>query len=56
MEKIIIEVRGGLVDAVYSNKSNITVKILDWDNIDIEDMSAEEKQMLKEIKTMKDIL
>ena len=56
MHKIIIEVRGGLVDAVYSNNPNINVKILDWDNIDTENLTFEEKQMQAEIKFMKDIL
>ena len=56
MDKIIIEVRRGLVEAVYSDNPNITVKILDRDVIDTENMAVEEKQMENEIKSMKDVL
>ena len=56
MDKIIIEVSGGLVQAVHSNNSNINIRILDWDNIDSQNMTEEEKQMQNEIKSMKDIL
>ncbi len=56
MDKIIIEVSGGLVQAVYSNNPTITVKLLDWDNIDTDNMTTEELQMQNEIKQMKEIL
>ena len=56
MDKIIIEVSGGVVQAVYSNSPNINIRILDWDNIDSQNMTAEEKQMQNETKLMKDIL
>ncbi len=55
MDKIIIEVSGGLVQAVYSTNTNITVKLLDWDNIDSSNMTDEEKQLQNEIKQMKEI-
>ncbi len=55
MDKIIVEVRGGSVQAVYSNNLNIIIRILDWDNIDSQNMTVEEKQMEDEIKSMKDI-
>ena len=56
MDKIIIEVRKGLIESIYSTTPNLTVKILDWDTIDSQNMTAEEKQLQQDIKTMKDIL
>ena len=56
MHKIIIEVRGGLVQAVHSNNKNINVRVLDWDNTNSQNMKFEDKQMMEEIKFMKDIL
>lgn len=54
-DDIIIEVRGGLVQAVYSDNPNNTVRILDWDNIDSENMTDAEKQMENETKNMRDV-
>ena len=56
MNQIIIEVSGGLVQAVYSDNPDINVMILDWDNIDSENMTSEQIQMQNQIKLMKDIL
>ena len=56
MDKIIIEVSQGLVQAVYSSNPNINIRILDWDNIDSQNMTVEEEQMQNEIKLMKDVL
>ena len=56
MNQIIIEVSGGLVQAVYADNPDIDVRILDWDNIDSENMTAEQKQIENDIKSMKDIL
>ena len=56
MDNIIIEVSGGLVQAVYSNRDNIDIRILDWDNIDSQNMTAEEIQLQNEIEKMKEIL
>ena len=56
MDKIIVEIRGGIVQAVYSNDKNINIDVLDWDNIDIENLTTNEKVLLNEIKEMKDIL
>ena len=55
MDKIIIEVSQGLVQAVYSNNPDIEVKILDWDK-DSAELTEEEKELQQEIQQMKDIL
>ena len=56
MDKIIIEVRKGLIEAVYSNNPDILVRVLDWDCIDSQNMTKTEKHLLAEIRTMEDIL
>lgn len=33
MKKLIIEVKGGLVQAVYSDAADLSVAVVDWDNI-----------------------
>lgn len=33
MERIVIEVSGGVVQAVYGAKSRVQVALVDWDNI-----------------------
>lgn len=43
--KIIIEVRGGLVQEVYSD-SPVNVKVLDWDSLD----SGTSEEEMEEIK------
>lgn len=43
--KIIIEVRGGLVQEVYSD-SPVNVKVLDWDSLD----GGTSKEEMEEIK------
>ena len=56
MHKIIIEVRKGIVEAIYSTNPGVSVKILNWDSIDSQHMTAEEKHLQEEIKQMEDIL
>ncbi len=33
MKKLIIEVRGGLVQAAFSDADDLSVVVVDWDNI-----------------------
>ena len=56
MDKIIIEVSEGLVQAVYSNNPNIEVRILDLDTIDSDNMTVEQKKLLDEKKFMEKVL
>ena len=56
MDKIIIEVSEGLVQAVYSNRPNVEVSILDLDTIDNENITAEQQKLLDEKKYMKKVL
>jgi len=34
MKTIIIETRGGLIDAVYSDQKDLKARILDWDEVE----------------------
>lgn len=38
-DSVVVEVRGGVVVGVYSDAPNLSVRILDWDEIDNGDMS-----------------
>ena len=55
MSKLIIEVKGGVVQHVYSNNKNITVEILDLDDIGRRKITPEEKRLVDETKYMKQI-
>ncbi len=48
--KIIIEVKGSLVQAVYANFKEIEVDILDYDNINDDDATEEEKKAGKRLE------
>ena len=52
--RIVIEVRGGTVQSIYSDTANVSVAVLDYDEIATEDathefikLEAETKGMLK---------
>lgn len=40
MTEIFVEVRGGVLVESYSNKANVIVRIIDWDNINAGDESV----------------
>ena len=49
--KLIVVVRGGVVVTAYSNVNNISVSVLDYDEL-IETDASHEKNLENEIKTM----
>ena len=54
--RIIIEVRGGVVQAVYSDTANVSVAILDYDEIATEDATPEFIKLEAETKGMLEII
>ena len=54
--RIIVEVRGGTVQAVYSDTVNISVAILDYDEIATEDATPEFIKLEAETKGMLEII
>ena len=58
MTKVVIVVRDGMVESVYTRNKNIDVELLDLDTLD-EDERREREKRLSEVegsKTYKDIL
>ena len=49
---IVIEVHGGVVQAVYADKADmpIEVKVLDFDNLEDDECKAEREEALREVK------
>lgn len=37
MDKIVIEIRGGVLVEVYSDRPNLEITLVDWDNIESND-------------------
>ena len=56
MDKIIVEVKSGVVQAVYSSNPKIEVRLLDYDCIDTQNMTEQEKELQSEIRVMENIL
>ena len=54
--RIIVEVRGGVVQAVHSDTVNVSVAILDYDEIETEDATPEFIKLEAETKGMMEIL
>ena len=54
--RIIVEVRGGVVQTVYSDTANISVAILDYDEIATEDATPEFIKLEAETKGMLEII
>ncbi|OPY84730.1 MAG: hypothetical protein A4E71_02500 [Smithella sp. PtaU1.Bin162] len=54
--RIIIEVRGGTVQSVYSNTANVSVAVLDYDEIATEDATLEFINLKAETKGMLEII
>ena len=54
--RIIVEVRGGVVQAVYSDTVNVSIAILDYDEIATEDATPEFIELEAETKGMMEII
>jgi len=54
--RIIIEVRGGVVQSVYSDTANVSVAVLDYDEIATDDATPEFIQLEAETKGMLGII
>jgi len=54
--RIIIEVRGGTIQTVYSDTANISVAVLDYDEIETEDATPEFIKLEAETKGMLEII
>jgi len=54
--RIIIEVRGGTVQSVYSDTANVSVAVLDYDEIATEDATLEFIKLEAETKGMLEII
>jgi hypothetical protein len=54
--RIIIEVRGGVVQSVYSDTAKVSVAVLDYDEIATEDATPEFIQLEAETKGMLGII
>jgi hypothetical protein len=54
--RIIIEVRGGVVQAVYSDTAKVSVAVLDYDEITTEDATPEFIKLEVETKGMLGII
>ena len=54
--RIIIEVRGGVVQAVYSDTAKVSVAVLDYDEIATEDATPEFIKLEVETKGMLGII
>jgi hypothetical protein len=54
MTRVIVEVSGGVVQAVYCDDAKVQVDLIDWDNKD--DESREQNEQLEEqTKEMKEV-
>lgn len=42
MSNIIVEIKGGVVQAVYSTSKNVSVTLCDWDNADSSEKTQNE--------------
>ena len=54
--RIIVEVRGGVVQSVYSDTAKVSVAVLDYDEIATEDATPEFIQLEAETKGMLGII
>jgi hypothetical protein len=54
--RIIVEVRGGTVQAVYSDTVNVSVAVLDYDEIATEDATPEFINLEAETEGMMEII
>ena len=54
--RIIVEVRGGVVQSVYSDTANVSVAVLDYDEIATEDATPEFIKLEAETKGMLEII
>ena len=54
--RIIVVVRGGVVQAVYSDTANVSVAVLDYDEIATEDATPEFIKLEAETKGMLEII
>ena len=54
--RIIIEVRGGVVQSVYSDTANVSVAVLDYDEIATDDATPEFIKLEAETKGMLEII
>ncbi|MGA3281625.1 MAG: hypothetical protein ABSD50_11650 [Smithella sp.] len=54
--RIIVEVRGGVVQAVYSDTVGVSVAVLDYDEIATEDATPEFVKLEAETKGMLEII
>lgn len=46
MEKIIIHVSGGCVQAVYTDENEVTVELCDWDNANVDEEEGKRCEQL----------
>lgn len=53
-QKVVVYVSGGNIQAIYSNNPNITVKVIDEDNMIAEGKTRNEcnKEVTKEVKNL----
>ena len=49
MTKIVIEVKGGLIQNIYSDKRDVEVEVIDWDGCDSEDKAEEYGQIMEQV-------
>ena len=49
MTKIVIEVKGGLIQNIYSDKRDVEVEVIDWDGCDSEDEAEEYEQIMEQV-------
>ena len=54
--RIIVQVRGGVVQAVYSDTANVSVAVLDYDEIATEEATPEFIKLEAETKGMMEII
>ena len=54
--RIIVQVRGGVVQAVYSDTANVSVAVLDYDEIATEEATPEFIKLEAETKGMLEII
>ena len=53
MKKLVIEVRGGLVQSVFSDADDLSVVVVDWDNIKaVPEYPGAEPLVLEKMKRM----
>ena len=50
MTNIVIEIKGGLVQSVYSDKKDVEIRVVDWDNAYCSEDEAERcEQIIEQI-------